>query len=72
MVRSTRPTKSAQGGEHPRGAAPGHLALAAAKCRHMTTIHHLAQRGSLKVCPAPGTGHAAGRDMDRMTQPGLI
>ncbi len=51
---------------------PGHLALAAAKCRHMTTIHHLAQRGSLKACPAPGTGHAAGRDMDRMTQPGLI
>jgi hypothetical protein len=31
-----------------------------------------APAGSLGLCPAPGTGQAAGRDMYRMTQPGLL
>jgi hypothetical protein len=64
-------------GDRPGGAAPGRLALAGRRCRRgkVSSHDHYSQpgpAGSLDMCRAPGTGQAAGRDMHRMTQPGLL
>jgi len=64
-------------GDRPGSAAPGRLALAGRRrrCGKVSSHDHYSQpgpAGSLDMCPAPGTGQAAGRDMYRMTQPGLL
>src|SRR5580704_13859815 len=67
------------GGDRPGGATPRRLATArastAAAAARVSSHDHYSQPGpadSVGLCPAPGTGQAAGRDMHRMTQPGLI
>ena len=45
------------------------------RCGKVSSHDHYLQAGpagSLGLCPAPGTGRAAGRNMHRMTQPGLL
>jgi hypothetical protein len=57
----------------------GRLALAGRsnrrRCGKVSSHDHYSQPGTagcLGLCPVLGTGQAAGRDMHRMTQPGLV
>jgi hypothetical protein len=62
-----------------RRCARGRLALAGRtnrrRCGKVSSHDHYSQPGAagcLSLCPVLGTGQAAGRNMRRMTQPGLL
>jgi DNA-binding CsgD family transcriptional regulator len=57
------------------GVSPCQRASTAAAAGRVSSHDHYSQpdpADSVDMCPAPGTGQAAARNMHRMTQPGLV